>query len=214
MEECALPEMALTYHSYPDIARDIFPELDKLPEHLKNQKFLERVEEARQTVSTIITGRLYVSGEPNPTMAKQLVGQVTAVLTVDNKLPDPVVASIYAKAGIKHHRLLLDDDEKLPAKDVLRAMEVSYKNIDEWLRAKHKVLVHCSLGRSRSVTMVAYFLLRRLYEKHTQCDDKLKLPQILKQLRKIRPISRPNPGFEECLLRAETILRSELCNKE
>ncbi|KAI4345571.1 hypothetical protein L6164_012679 [Bauhinia variegata] len=58
--------------------------------------------------------------------------------------------------------------------------------IDEAKRLGGGVLVHCFVGRSRSVTIVVAYLMK---------TRRMTLTQALQHVKSIRPVAAPNPGF-------------------
>ena len=53
--------------------------------------------------------------------------------------------------------------------------------------ARHKVLVHCNQGVSRSATCVCYWLMQR--------EEGLTVERALERVRAAREVVHPNPGF-------------------
>lgn len=93
----------------------------------------------------------------------------------------------------------------IPVKDQTSApieeyFEKAYKFIDRHLATGRTVLVHCAAGRSRSVTLVVYYLLRKGVARSVS--------EALNIVRKHRPIARPNPGFKQKLRTAAIELNS------
>uniref|UniRef100_A0A0W0FZG5 protein-tyrosine-phosphatase n=1 Tax=Moniliophthora roreri TaxID=221103 RepID=A0A0W0FZG5_MONRR len=81
------------------------------------------------------------------------------------------------------HQLLLDDTEEA---DILQHFLPSISFIQAELSKGRGVLVHCQAGISRSVAIVAAYLM---YDRHLTPDEALDL------IRKARPSVDPNPGF-------------------
>lgn len=69
--------------------------------------------------------------------------------------------------------------------------------IDAALASGGAVLVHCVMGRSRSATIVAAYLMR---------TERLPMLAALARIRAVRPIVSPNPSFALQLLRLERAL--------
>ncbi|KAL0576450.1 tyrosine protein phosphatase yvh1 [Marasmius crinis-equi] len=81
------------------------------------------------------------------------------------------------------HQILLDDTEEA---DILQHFLPSISFIQAELNKGRGVLVHCQAGMSRSVAIVAAYLM---YERKLTPDEALEL------IRKSRPDVDPNPGF-------------------
>lgn len=73
---------------------------------------------------------------------------------------------------------------------IMQAFPRTCEFIDNALRAGEPVLVHCRVGRSRSPTIVAAYLVRKL---------KFSAENALNHIRSIRPIVAPNDGFKKQL---------------
>lgn len=88
----------------------------------------------------------------------------------------------YRMQGIKFMGLPLDDAEET---DILRHLDEVASFIDEALRDKGRVLVHCVLGMSRSPSVLAAYLMYR---------KRMTAVEALKTIRQRREIH-PNSGF-------------------
>ena len=85
-----------------------------------------------------------------------------------------------------------------PQADLARHIPACHGFIDGALGGGGKVLVHCHQGKSRSVTIVASYLMRR---------DGLGLEQAMDTIRAVRPGAAPNAGFIAQLLKYQRSLR-------
>ena len=95
------------------------------------------------------------------------------------------------KANIKHHKFIVYDhpDHKHL---IMEAAKEAHDIITKEKLNNGIVLVHCSAGISRSVTVLIYHLLRTHYELTPQTA--------LELIRKIRPIAEPNDAFMKQLI--------------
>lgn len=82
-----------------------------------------------------------------------------------------------------HLNLQVDDS---PDENISKLFDLSYLFIERFICDGKKVFVHCHAGMSRSVTIVAYYLMRRFGK---SVDEAIAI------IRKHRPIASPNPGF-------------------
>lgn len=69
-------------------------------------------------------------------------------------------------------------------------IEIGYHFIDNVISSGHKILVHCMAGASRSVSLVAYYLMK----KYKAGDD-----DVLKFIRNKRSVANPNESFRSQL---------------
>lgn len=86
-------------------------------------------------------------------------------------------------AFIRYLHLPLQDS---PDENIGQHFDHVNRHLDQTLRKGGKILVHCFAGISRSATFVSAYLI----EKSRQSPDK-----VVEELRRIRPVVRPNPGF-------------------
>tara|TARA_Y100000310_G_C20459894_1_gene704832 strand:+ start:43 stop:570 length:528 start_codon:yes stop_codon:yes gene_type:complete len=76
--------------------------------------------------------------------------------------------------------------------------ETTFQFIDEAISQKGKVLVHCHMGISRSVTIVVAYLMKKY---------RLSLKDALLKVTQIRPIASPSIYFHQQLLQFEKTLK-------
>ncbi|SZE99827.1 unnamed protein product [Blumeria hordei] len=86
--------------------------------------------------------------------------------------------------GFKHLTIEVDDLEN---ENILQSFEKSGNWIESALKERGKVFVHCAMGRSRSVTTVLAYLLRK--------TPQLSVQEALSMLRDSYPLAEPNSGF-------------------
>lgn len=97
----------------------------------------------------------------------------------------------YKRLGIEHFHFSLPD---VPDAPIELIFPKAYMLIDESIRRGEPVLIHCQAGISRSVTIVAAYLIQK---------NKVSAPAALGKIRASRPIARPNSGFLGALARLE-----------
>ncbi|KAG7093920.1 hypothetical protein E1B28_007556 [Marasmius oreades] len=118
------------------------------------------------------------------------IGNLSSALDVKSLKASNIFSILSAMRGkisihetfIKH-QILLDDTE---GADILQHFLPSISFIQAELNKGRGVLVHCQAGLSRSVAIVAAYLM---YDRHLTPDEALDL------IRKARPFIDPNPGF-------------------
>ncbi|KAJ3047696.1 hypothetical protein HK097_011292 [Rhizophlyctis rosea] len=82
-----------------------------------------------------------------------------------------------------YHSIDIEDDED---SNIIQHFDSSYTFIDDGLSSGGKVLVHCTAGVSRSVTLLASYLMRK---------NSITASQALDQIKSIRKAACPNDGF-------------------
>jgi hypothetical protein len=85
--------------------------------------------------------------------------------------------------GARYLRLQLMDE---PGQELRPALEAGREFMAQAEREQAAILVHCVIGRSRSASMILYWLMHR---------HRLRLGDALRFLRSRRPRVGPNPGF-------------------
>jgi protein-tyrosine phosphatase len=133
-------------------------------------------DECEDAYSLIVPG-LYV-GRQCALYDPEFMSIIDAVVSVTSS-PKEIT-----NVGNKEHLNLRVDDSS--DENISIFFNVTYWFIDQFIRDGKKVFVHCHAGMSRSVTIVAHYLMRR-YGKSV--DEAIAI------IRKHRPIATPNPGF-------------------
>ena len=115
---------------------------------------------------------------------------ITHVLNVTNNLPNSFERSPPAPGYpcIKYHRICIRDLESVDI-SVFFDPSIAFLDSANALREATppgRVLVHCAAGRSRSASIVLAFLVAR---------ERLTLHKAFEELKRLRPIVRPNVGF-------------------
>ncbi|CAL9222042.1 unnamed protein product, partial [Arabidopsis halleri] len=168
----------------PSSSSSSSPGIDKYNEKVKNQiQALVRVIKVARTyrddnVPSLIEQGLYlgsVAAACNKTVLKSY--NVTHILTVASSLrpahPDDFVYKVVRVVDKEDTNLEMYFDECVDF-------------IDEAKRQGGSVLVHCFVGKSRSVTIVVAYLMK----KHG-----MTLAQALQHVKSKRPVASPNAGF-------------------
>ena len=123
---------------------------------------------------------------------------ITHVLNVTNNLPNCFEQSPPAPGypSIKYYRICIRDLESVdisvffdPAIAFLDSVHAKRETVTQ-----SRVLVHCAAGRSRSASIVLAFLVAR---------ERLSLQKAFEELKRLRPIVRPNIGFYDYLRQHE-----------
>ncbi|KAF9022294.1 phosphatases II [Hymenopellis radicata] len=130
--------------------------------------------------SKIWLGKCVNSAVPHPCIDLKfycLYAGITHVLSV---CPDPIED---LKVGIEHLRIEVEDHE---CADLLSHLPRAVSFIQDALDGGGRVLVHCRMGISRSVTVLAAWLI--------QMNAATPSAAII-IIRKARPMARPNYGF-------------------
>lgn len=108
--------------------------------------------------------------------------KVKSVVTIHNTPENLEVAK-----GVKQLPITLADVE---SENILPHFSASFAWMEAAREAKHRVLVHCGAGVSRSATLVIAYLLRR---------HGLSLPAALAFCQRQRAVVQPNDGFMRAL---------------
>ena len=117
---------------------------------------------------------------------------IKAVLCINNINKKSKELSTYKKLGIQHYQVDADDAEHV---DLKRWFAKTNSIIEHYVARDQKIVVHCTAGISRSVTIaLAYFL----YLSH--CRGKLRpgkpiIHALYQWLCTKRRCALPNPGF-------------------
>lgn len=155
-----------------------------------------------------ITKNIWITGwegSVNQKLLKQ--NNIKTIICLNLELnKKPTDLKMYKKLGITHHYFALDDMPHVP-------IEVYFDKIYDIVIESIKrggVLVHCTMGISRSVTAVISVILRKAINKHPDANT----DKIIEYIKKRRPCANPNPGFYYQLKKYEAKLRSQpvLCN--
>ncbi|MBA0801136.1 hypothetical protein Gohar_011519 [Gossypium harknessii] len=121
--------------------------------------------------------------------------EVLMLINVLSLIVHPKVAfNGYSKTFLFLFETVLDKEDT----NLSQYFDECFNFIDEAKREGGGVLVHCFVGKSRSVTIVVAYLMK----KHG-----MSLSQALEHVRSKRPLASPNPGFIQQLKEFEKSLQ-------
>lgn len=127
---------------------------------------------------------------------------IAAVLTAERRPKSPAERAQYAKMGIEHLQIFVDD---VPSERIDQYFDSTYNFIERFVQRGQNVLVHCAAGVSRSVTLVVNWLLSNWYQgriPRATGEPEDALNAVLSIVRAGRPVANPNPGFVDQLYEA------------
>ncbi|TFK23533.1 phosphatases II [Coprinopsis marcescibilis] len=130
---------------------------------------------AEASITDVVDGQLYLgnlAAAKDPILLASL--GITHILSV---CPD------YPSTGANHHVIAVDDNEY---EDILVHLGKACAFVQDAVDANGRVLVHCVMGVSRSVTVVAAYLMK---------TRKMGVQEVLCLLKQRRPQVHPNYGF-------------------
>ena len=108
--------------------------------------------------------------------------------------------------GISHYQIVISDTSE---SDISIYLENIYKYIDNSVKSKNNIFVHCQRGVSRSATAIIYYLMRNMFEtgayKKFANNGKI-LDFVIAFVKSKRGIVEPNPGFYQVLKNQEDLL--------
>lgn len=140
---------------------------------------------------------------------------ITAVLTLAEADLDKKVVSVYRKRKMQHLYIAMTDDAK---ESIQHKLQDAYKFIHDVVLSMGKVLVHCKDGTSRSVAVVMYYYLARLYATNYHKSKKIMmrlldpsnsiLMEVAQFIKGRRPCALPNIGYAYQLVMMEYAMKS------
>jgi protein-tyrosine phosphatase len=117
--------------------------------------------------------------------------QVKWVLDLSNTLKG---SSSEENDGMVTRRIVPIEDSAADSDKMLQNLDECVEFIQTGLQASQVVLIHCTEGKSRSVTALIYFLMRH---------HNITLQDAWTRVAAIRPEMRPNDGFKRLLIELE-----------
>jgi predicted protein tyrosine phosphatase len=138
---------------------------------------------------------IYISNYKNAKNINTLIApQIGAVLYIGNRPKSKKTQKMYDTHNIHHAFIPMDDTMDA---DISGCFETAWKFINDNIKQKRNILIHCRRGISRSPTIVAYYLMRLLYEYKLKHRSVIKpfLNEILDLIQLYRPCTKPNINF-------------------
>ncbi len=165
------------------------PRPQRAPE-LKEQSLIPYMSEAHivQIIPHLYIGDRYSVISREDYLTHYNIQVVISALT-EEEYADYIIGREDFDDHITWHRLVLDDD---PSEPIHTFFSRTNNIITEALAANKNVLVHCSAGISRSVTLVAAYLLAS--------DHSTTAAEAISLIQRRRPYASPNNGFWKALV--------------
>lgn len=167
------------------------------PCHLQAAKYIDSINRSQETRENEIIPFVYVGNydalraidpsQGNNTLGFKRIISVTA--------QDPNTTNEFLKASIPSsiNRIAVKvNDEDNAWMELESNFETLFRMIDDARRSKEPILIHCSQGQSRSVTVMMAYLINRL---HINSYDALKF------IKTKRFLAEPIPGLQARLIR-------------
>lgn len=132
---------------------------------------------------------------------KQMVGHMDAVVTAlgpDYNEADLIqrVSSYVKASGVEIKRIVIWDHKD---ENIAQYFEEVASFVQKHKEMNHHILIHCAAGRSRSASLLIYYMIR--YGGFASVGEAIQFVE------KIRPTINPNKGFLKQLKEAEKRLR-------
>eukprot|EP01080_Neovahlkampfia_damariscottae_P012222 gene12222-5808_t len=161
-----------------DFIKEISKELHLTVQYLKHEPGYFNVRKFKQiNVSCILDNFLFLGCWKDAKNIKSLEAmKITRILNVTND-----IHKNHSNFIVKNISIL-----DTPKTNISKYFDESFDFIDDALKKKEKILVHCHAGRSRSATIVIAYLM-----KHQQ----ISLKEAVEYVKLKRKIIRPNDGF-------------------
>jgi len=157
--------------------------------HMKNWTYTRRITPSLQNIflqcpdgpQRILNNKpLYLgSVRDSADMEKLQKLQIKNILVI---APESQCPSFFLN-DINYMRIILDDDINAPISEIF---VWAWQFIEDALRKKQAVLIHCQMGISRSATIVISYLM---------ISAGMKLDTAIAHIRRLRPVINPNRGF-------------------
>lgn len=117
---------------------------------------------------------------------------VKAVLCINNIAKQNHELSVYARLGIYHFQIDADDMEHV---DLKKWFKKTNSIIEYFVSRGQNIVVHCTAGISRSVTVVLAYFIYLTHCRGTKRPGYPIINTLFKWLRSKRTQALPNPGF-------------------
>lgn len=152
---------------------------------------------------TEILPKLYLGGAWNACNITELtMNNVGTILSMASELDKKIFPNTF-----RYKHIALEDDERefalpmfISAAAFLRTnLNLNLNHMVTQIKQPDGILVHCAMGRSRSVSAVVAYLISSF---------PLTAHEAITFVRKLRPSANPNPGYVSQLLAIETLFRN------
>ena len=157
-----------------------------------------------------ITNYIYIGDWESSIDRKQLIdNKIKTIICINDRLKSNKNINLYKKLNIKHYFI---QEYDVPQTNLLKYFNKTNKIIEESIKNKKSVLVHCTMGISRSTTVVLAYLLYDHYLQNPHNNGSTnnhKLKIIYDFVKSKRSIIYPNDGFINQLKLYEEMLISE-----
>ena len=125
---------------------------------------------------------------------------IKAVLCINNVAKQSHELKTYAQLGIHHYQIGADDAEHV---DLRKWFGKTNSIIEYYVARELPIVVHCTAGISRSVTVVLAYFLYLIHCRGNHRPGRPVVHDLYKWLRSKRDQALPNPGFYSQLVKFE-----------
>jgi protein-tyrosine phosphatase len=147
---------------------------------------------------------IYISDIEHALNINELItNKINAVLYLGTHNKAPSILNKYQTNNISHKFLKISDTCD---SNITECFEPAWNYINEQIKNGCNILIHCKMGISRSPTIVAYYLTRKMHE-HMINKGFVEpvLDDVLTLIKMNRPCSHPNKYFIQQLKSYENI---------
>ena len=132
---------------------------------------------------------------------KLITKDICAILYLGTSNKFQKILNLYKTCKINHLFLKIDDDVN---SDISQCFQPAYDFINKNVKLGYNILIHCKKGISRSPTIVAYYLMRKMFERmKSKCIMEPVMDDILRLIHINRPCSNLNKTFIQQLKKYE-----------
>jgi predicted protein tyrosine phosphatase len=145
---------------------------------------------------------IYISDIQYSYNIKKLINNnIWAILYLGTSNKSQKILDLYKTCGINHLFLKIDDDIN---SDISQCFQPAWEFINNNVKSGYNILIHCKKGISRSPAIVAYYLMRKMFERmKTKCTMEPIMDDVLKLIYINRPCSNLNKTFIQQLKKYE-----------
>jgi dual specificity MAP kinase phosphatase len=122
---------------------------------------------------------------------------IKAVICVNNIIKRPSELKVYERLNIQHYQIDAEDSENV---DLRQWFARTNKIIEHYVSRNQCVLVHCTAGISRSVTIVLAYFIYLTHCRGVVRPNKVVIHHLYKWICSKRKCALPNPGFYSQLM--------------